>query len=354
MATHKPVTNELETTSALSPKQAPWPVMVLAHNEERHIAACLDSIFDAEPGRAFDVFVMANGCSDHTEEIVLEYGKRRPGVHLVSIKLGDKCNAWNVFIHETVPSRCPDRDVYFFADGDARFVPGSFSAMAKGLAAEPRAHAASAVPMSGRSGAADRREQLDGERQLLRGAQILDQRLQCLRRNFLRHVDEQQHVVASAVEVTVLAAPGPVSSETAARLQPLDGREEGPGAARARLHVERVRPQRHGLSGSSAEIEPAGISRRRPRQRHHIGVSGSHKFPEGCIRAAVLDEVDEAKPKLGADPSPERRLAGAGRPDQEHHRSVPRPRCAGLVRESTRGWVMCVWLGRHRSARCHQ
>jgi glycosyltransferase involved in cell wall biosynthesis len=135
--------------------------MVLAHNEERHIAACLDSIFDAEPGRAFDVFVMANGCSDRTEEIVVEYGKRRAGVHLVSIALGDKCNAWNVFVHETVPARAPDRDVYFFMDGDARVVPGSFSAMAKALVTERRAHAASAVPMSGRSGARDRRKQLE-------------------------------------------------------------------------------------------------------------------------------------------------------------------------------------------------
>lgn len=137
---------------------APWPVMVLAHNEERHIAACLDSIFDAEPGRAFDIFVMANGCTDRTEAIVLEYGKRRPGVHLVSIAIGDKCNAWNVFVHETVPARCPGRDVYFFVDGDARFVPGSFSAMARGLEREPLAHAASAPPASGRSMRTDREE----------------------------------------------------------------------------------------------------------------------------------------------------------------------------------------------------
>jgi len=135
--------------------------MVLAHNEERHIAACLDSIYDAEPGRAFDVFVMANGCTDRTEEIVSEYGKRRSGVHLVSIKLGDKCNAWNVFIHDTVPTQTPGREIYFFMDGDARVVPGSFSAMARALEADPRAHAASAVPMSGRSGEADRQELLE-------------------------------------------------------------------------------------------------------------------------------------------------------------------------------------------------
>lgn len=140
---------------------APWSMTVLAHNEERHIVACLDSIFDAEPARAFDIFVMANGCTDRTEEIVAEYGKRRTGVHLVSIKLGDKCNAWNVFIHETVPAQAPGREIYFFMDGDARVVPGSFGAMARALETEPRAHAASAVPMSGRSVEADRNELLE-------------------------------------------------------------------------------------------------------------------------------------------------------------------------------------------------
>ena len=131
--------------------------MVLAHNEERHIEGCLDSILAAEPGRAFDVFVMANGCTDNTEPIVADYGKRHPGVRLVSIALGDKCNAWNVFVHETVPTHAAGRDVYFFMDGDARALPGSFSAMARALEANPSAHAASALPASGYNAKRDQR-----------------------------------------------------------------------------------------------------------------------------------------------------------------------------------------------------
>ena len=84
-----------------------WPVMVLAHNEERRIEACLDSIFSADPGAPFKVYVMANGCTDRTEEIVSTYHKHEQRVHLVSIRLGDKCNAWNVFVHDTVPAECP-------------------------------------------------------------------------------------------------------------------------------------------------------------------------------------------------------------------------------------------------------
>ena len=134
-----------------------WPVMVLAHNEERYIAACLDSIFGTDPEITFEVFVMANGCTDRTEQIVRDYAERRPSVQLVSIALGDKCNAWNVFIHDTVPACCPGREVYFFMDGDARVVAGSFKSMALGLQETVHAHAASAVPASGRNWERDAR-----------------------------------------------------------------------------------------------------------------------------------------------------------------------------------------------------
>ena len=137
------------------PGQA-WPVMVLAHNEERHIEACLDSIFAADKDCRFQVYVMANGCTDRTEAIVREYGRKQPDVHLVSITLGDKCNAWNVFVHQTVPKNCPGCDVYFFMDGDATSASKAFTAMACALAATPYAHAASAVPLSGRNAVGDR------------------------------------------------------------------------------------------------------------------------------------------------------------------------------------------------------
>ncbi len=132
--------------------------MVLAHNEEKHIVACLDSLFNGEPGQPLEVYVMANGCTDRTEELTRAYSARRPEVHLVSISLGDKCNAWNVFVHDIVPTRCPGRSVYFFMDGDARSTPGSLRVMASALAGESYAHAASAPPASGRNVAHDRQE----------------------------------------------------------------------------------------------------------------------------------------------------------------------------------------------------
>lgn len=135
-------------------------MMVLAHNEERHIEDCLDSIFNAGPYRCFEIYVMANGCTDNTEAIVKEYRRKRPEVHLISIKLGDKCNAWNVFIHETVPTSCTNREIYFFMDGDATAAPGAFEAMDRALTETPYANAAAAVPLSGRNAARDREAML--------------------------------------------------------------------------------------------------------------------------------------------------------------------------------------------------
>jgi glycosyltransferase involved in cell wall biosynthesis len=154
--------------------------MVLAHNEERHIGACLDSIFSCDPLHQFDVYVMANGCTDRTEDIVLDYATRQSGVHLVSLSLGDKCNAWNVFIHETALKCCPQSDVYFFMDGDATALPGSFRAMSETLLSNPDAHAASAVPASGRNAARDAQEILER-----RG---LVANLYALRGNFVRRL----------------------------------------------------------------------------------------------------------------------------------------------------------------------
>ncbi len=138
--------------------------MVLAHNEATRIVACLDSIFAAEPDRRFSIFVMANGCTDDTEKIVSQYAETHDGVKLISIAIGDRCNAWNVFVHETVPAHVPRGDVYFFMDGDCRACPGSFTELAKGLADNPGANAAGAPPMCGRDMERDAKELLDGRR----------------------------------------------------------------------------------------------------------------------------------------------------------------------------------------------
>ena len=137
----------------------PYYVMVLAHNEADQIVSSLDSIYASEPGATFRIFVMANGCTDNTEEIVDGYAREHPEVTLVSIQMPDKCNAWNVFVHETAKNE-PPQNIYYFMDGDARVGQGALSALARGLDDNAIAVAAAAIPGSGRSKGSDRKEML--------------------------------------------------------------------------------------------------------------------------------------------------------------------------------------------------
>ena len=133
-----------------------WPVAVFAHNEARNIIACLDSL-RAAAGHATECYVLANACTDRTEALVREYSASHPGVQLVSIALGDKANAWNVFVHAVAPRGAAH---YFFIDGDVRATPGSLDALAQALALHPQANGASALPRSGRGVAAFQRDML--------------------------------------------------------------------------------------------------------------------------------------------------------------------------------------------------
>ena len=155
--------------------------MVLAHNEAAQIRKCLDSVYAAEPDGAFRIFVMANGCTDNTEEIVQTYALEHPEVVLVSIAMPDKCNAWNVFIHETAKG-WPPQPVYYFMDGDARVGRGALSALAQELRMKVDAVAAAAVPGSGRSKEHDRQQMLS------EGHLVAN--LYALRGDFVRQIQE--------------------------------------------------------------------------------------------------------------------------------------------------------------------
>ena len=134
----------------------PWPVAVFAHNEARNIIACLDSLQSAAT-QPLACHVLANACTDRTEALVREYAADHTNVHLVSIALGDKANAWNVFVHE-VASR--NAAACFFIDGDVRAIPGSLDAMAQALVEHSQANGVSALPQSGRGVAAFQRDML--------------------------------------------------------------------------------------------------------------------------------------------------------------------------------------------------
>lgn len=136
----------------------PWPVAIFAHNEAEHILACLKSLVQAAPGMRLECFVLANACTDGTAALVKKYAEEHPGIHLISIEVGDKSNAWNVYVHEIAPTA----EAHFFIDGDVEACPGALAELYATLQARPEANAAAALPFTGRSLRRGRREMMEG------------------------------------------------------------------------------------------------------------------------------------------------------------------------------------------------
>src|SRR6267378_4999665 len=69
-----------------------FSVVIPAHNEEKVLARCLDTLLaDAEPGEV-EIVVVANGCTDSTVEIARSYGNR---VDVIEIAEASKHAALN-------------------------------------------------------------------------------------------------------------------------------------------------------------------------------------------------------------------------------------------------------------------
>lgn len=117
-------------------------IAVMAHNEERRIAACLASLPLDDP--AVSVHVVVNGSTDGTAMIARFLGQGRLTVH--EWPQGGKARSWNRFVFDTPGV---EGDVFVFVDGDAEVTPGSIAALADALA-DPAINAASGMPRNGR------------------------------------------------------------------------------------------------------------------------------------------------------------------------------------------------------------
>lgn len=122
-----------------------WSVAIFAYNESKNIGRCLQSL-EAVSGN-ITAYVLINGCTDDTEAVVRRIAKDKPWVVPVSIAIGDKCNAWNHYVHEIRQSS----EMHVFLDGDCYVYKDSLHALAKTLAEHPDAYAAAGFPATGRS-----------------------------------------------------------------------------------------------------------------------------------------------------------------------------------------------------------
>lgn len=143
-------------------------IIVLAHNEERRITACLASLPLGQPGVV--VHVVVNGTHDATATLA-----RAAGAEVHEYAQGGKARSWNRFVLDELAGYA---DVCAFVDGDAEVAPGSIDALAKALSENPNANAAAALPLNGRSVASYRLESqrlhgMFGDLYALRGSFLL-------------------------------------------------------------------------------------------------------------------------------------------------------------------------------------
>jgi len=125
------------------------PVAMFAYNEERKIRPAVESVLRSFQGQAeFEplIYVIVNGSSDRTAEIVRDLASQHPSVRLVEISFPDKCNAWNEYVF----SIAPRAEAHVFMDGDCLMDVGAGPELVRCLLAAPDAFAAVGMPTGGR------------------------------------------------------------------------------------------------------------------------------------------------------------------------------------------------------------
>jgi glycosyltransferase involved in cell wall biosynthesis len=103
------------------------PVAIMAHNEERVIEKAIDSILrqNTPAGYTVKVVVVANGCTDRTEEIVRGIAKKKPDkIELMSISEKGKTRAINKAIgfFDQISNTCLITPYVIFLDADCEFI----------------------------------------------------------------------------------------------------------------------------------------------------------------------------------------------------------------------------------------
>ena len=119
---------------------------VFAYNESDTIVRALDSLL--KNPSVVRVTVLINGCSDDTAEIVARLAKEESRINPVDTGPGDKCNAWNQYVHEIADC---ESDLHLFMDGDCYCDDDAIEQLSEGLRQNPSAKALAAVPFSGRN-----------------------------------------------------------------------------------------------------------------------------------------------------------------------------------------------------------
>ena len=122
-------------------------IVLFAHNEEASILGAIDAVKRANPGPDDRIIVLINGSTDHTLSRVKAASDHDPRIHPIAIALGDKANAWDLYVHILGD---PSADIHIFVDGDVRISKGALDEIDRQISAHPEALAISTLPRGGR------------------------------------------------------------------------------------------------------------------------------------------------------------------------------------------------------------
>lgn len=121
------------------------PIIVLARNEARVIARCLESLPLSDP--QFDIHVVVNGSQDATVANAQRVAARHHNITVHDWVVGGKARSWNRIVFEMLSPEVP---LAIFVDGDCQVAAGSISALINTLDHHPDALIAAAMPLNGR------------------------------------------------------------------------------------------------------------------------------------------------------------------------------------------------------------
>jgi glycosyltransferase involved in cell wall biosynthesis len=127
-----------------------YNVVMFAYNEEKNITSSISSVFESVDESLNKFYLIANGCTDNTVEVAKaareSLGFER--LHIEVVSLGDKCNAWNKYMHELAD----DVHTHFFVDADVNFSRNCFPKLNEQLISTPdHTVAIAGLPLTGRN-----------------------------------------------------------------------------------------------------------------------------------------------------------------------------------------------------------
>ena len=124
-----------------------YNVVVFAHNEARRITRCLESIL-AQAGEGLKyIYVLVNGCTDDTADVVTRLSANQQAIIGVWLDRADKAASWNHYVQKL----SGDTDFHVFVDGDIYLAERALPELLAPLRSSSHVLASAAVPANGRS-----------------------------------------------------------------------------------------------------------------------------------------------------------------------------------------------------------